>query len=296
MRRRILIGLAVAGLAAIAVVGVAVYRFLHTETVKIDDRFYVVLGGGGNTALLIGDDGVLVVDTKFARPGRQLAATIAGITDKPVKVIINTHYHSDHTHGNPNYPAGTDVIAQRCTRAHLIDLDKNFWEIEPAWSRLPTDLLDDEKDLRFGDETVRIIHPGRGHTDGDVIVYFPQRRILHTGDLFLHNLYPFIDHRGGGSAHDWAATLDRVLAIADARQYIPGHGPLSTRADVLRFQSYLRTLWSQVEPQARQGKALGALTVDLHAFDDFSAIPFLTSRDRDIKWAYEEAQAMNKQP
>ncbi|HXQ21962.1 MAG TPA: MBL fold metallo-hydrolase, partial [Candidatus Acidoferrales bacterium] len=219
-----------------------------------------------------------------------LARIIQSITDKPVKVIINTHYHSDHTHGNPNYPPGTDVIAQRRTRAHLLALDKSFWEVEPAWSLLPNDLLDDEKELRFGDETIRIIHPGRGHTDGDVVVYFTKRHILHTGDLFIHDMYPFIDLRAGGSGREWPATLDRVLAIDDVTQYIPGHGPLSTRADVVRFQSYLRSVDAQVEGMVRSGKSLADIkaAVDLHAYDDFRGMPFFTSRAKNVEWVYQE--------
>jgi cyclase len=290
MLRRILIAAGIVVLVAAGFVGYQFFRFLRTETIKIDDRFYVVLGGGGNTAVLIGDDGVLVVDTKFLRPGRTLAAIIKSLTDKPVTVIINTHYHSDHTHGNPNYRRGTDVIAQRRTREHLLALDKDFWEVEPAWSLLPADLVDDQRDVQFGDETVRIVHPGRGHTDGDVVVYFTKRRILHTGDLFIHDMYPFIDLRGGGSGREWPATLDRVLGVGDVSQYIPGHGPLSTRADVVRFQSYLRSLLSQVQEQVSQGKSLAETqrVVDLHPYDDFRGLPFFTSRAKNVQWVYEE--------
>ena len=293
MLRRILIAVAVVILAAAGFVGYQVYRFFRTETIKIDDRFYVVFGGGGNTAILIADDGVLVVDTKFMSPGRALPAIIRSITPKPVRVIINTHYHSDHTHGNPHYPPGTDVIAQRRTRAHLLQLDKDFWESEPAWSLMPADLVDDERTLSFGDEEVRIVHPGRGHTDGDVVVYFPKRRILHTGDLFLHAQYPFIDLRGGGSGREWPATLDTVLAIGDVDRYIPGHGPLSTRADVLRFQGYLRSLGTQVTAMAGEGRGLRQIqaAVDLHDYDDFHGMPFFTSQAKDVQWMYEELTA-----
>ena len=287
---RILVALGVLVLVAAGFVGYQFYRFERTETVKLDDHFYVVLGGGGNTALLIGDDGVLVVDTKLWRPGRRLAAIIKSITEKPVKVIINTHYHSDHTHGNPNYAAGTEVIAQRRTRQHLIELDKDFWEVEPNWSVLPTELVDDEKELHFGDETIRVIHPGRGHTDGDVVVYFTRRHIVHTGDLFVRDMYPRIDLPGGGSGRAWPATLDRVLAIDDVAQYIPGHGALSSRADVIRLQSYLRSLVSQVQQQIAQGNSLAQIqaAVDLHAYDDFHGIPFFTSQARDVVWVYQE--------
>lgn len=295
MWRRFLMGFGLLAFAAVIVASNQLYRSIRSEAVKIDDRFYVILGGGGNTAVLIGDHGVLVVDTKFARSGRELAKTIAEISDKPVKVIINTHYHSDHTHGNLNY-AGVDVMAHRRTRAHLLERDKQFWEVEPAWSALPGDLVDDEKEIQFGDETVRIMHPGRGHTDGDVVVYFTKRHILHTGDLFLHAIYPSMDRAAGGSTREWIGTLDRVLALSDAQQYIPGHGPLSTRADVVRFQSYLRSLWSQVEAQVAQHKSLPEVrsAVELREYDDFRSIPFFTSRRRNIQWVYEEATA--KQP
>jgi glyoxylase-like metal-dependent hydrolase (beta-lactamase superfamily II) len=296
MVRRLLIGLTGVVLMAAGFVGFQYYRFVRTETIKVDDRFYVVLGGGGNSTILIADDGVLVVDTKFWRPGRQLPGVIRAITDKPVKVIINTHYHADHTHGNPNYPPGTTVIAHRHTREHLLALDKDFWEVEPAWSRLPSELLDEERVLQFGDETIHIVHPGRGHTDGDVVVYFAKRHILATGDLFFNGRYPRIDLRGGGSGREWPATLDKVLAVGEAAQYVPGHGPLADRATLVRFQSYLRSLVTQVEERAAQGRSLEEIqhAVDLHEYDDFVSMPFLTSRDRNIEWVYEEVTGKKK--
>lgn len=290
MARRLLIGFAFVLLLVAGFVGYRFYQFLRTETVKIDDRFYVVLGGGGNTAVLIGDDGVLVVDPKFWSPSRRLAQLIRTLTDKPVTVIVNTHYHSDHTHGNANYTAGADVIAHRRTRANALARDGRFWEVEPAWSTLPNDLVDDDKELQFGDESIRIIHPGRGHTDGDVVVYFTKRRLLHTGDFFLHQLYPFIDRRAGGTAREWVASLDKVLALTPVERYIPGHGPLSTRADVERFQAYLRSLVSQVEAGVGRGESLAEVqaAVDLRAYGDFQGILFFTSPARNIQWVYEE--------
>jgi cyclase len=293
--RRLLIGLGALLLIVLAPVGYVYYRFLRTQTVAIDEHFFVVLGGGGNTAVLIGDDGVLVVDTKFARPGRELAAAVASTTDKPVKVIINTHYHFDHTHGNVNYPRGADVVAQRRTRAHMIQLDKRFWEYEPAWSMLPADLVDDQKEIRFGDETVRILYPGRGHTDGDVVVHFVTRGIVHTGDLFVRDMYPYVDLAGGGSAVRWPATLDAVLAIPGVTQYIPGHGSLSGRADVERFQRYLRSLVTQVQERAARGQSLEEIQreVDLREFP-FQGVPFFTTQERNVEWVYEEITRKQK--
>ena len=290
MARRILMGFGVLLLLVFGVVGVRFWRFLQTETVKIDDRFYVVTGGGGNTAVLIGDDGVLVVDPKFWSPGRRLPTIIRSLTAKPVTTIINTHYHADHTHGNANYPAGAEVIAHRRTRAHLLARDGGFWEVEPAWSSLPNAQLDDERQLQFGEESIRVIHPGRGHTDGDVVVYFSRRRVLHTGDLFVHGIYPVVDRRAGGTAREWVESLDRVLGLGDTERYIPGHGSLATRADVERFRDYLRDLVSQVERAVSHGASLAEVqrAVDLGAFADFQGLPFLNLQAQNVRWVYEE--------
>jgi cyclase len=282
-----------AALTLFAAIGWAGYQFhlrQRTDTVKLDDGLYVVLGGGGNSAVLIGDDGVLVVDPKSLAPGRRLARFIRSLTSKPVAVIIDTDYHADHTHGNVNYPAPVDVVAQRRTRAHCIALDKDYWEVEPAWSHLPADLVDGEKDLRFGDEFVRVIHPGRGHTDGDVVVDFSRHHLLLTGDLFVRGLYPYVDRRAGGSVRRWPATLDAVLAVGGVTRYVPGNGPVSARADVVRFQRYLRTLVAQVQAQVAIGRSLAQTeaAVDLRGYDDWRDVPFLTSRVKNIASAYAE--------
>jgi len=292
MARRILMGFAVLLLLVIGAAGYRFYRFLQTETVKIDDRFYVVLGAGGNTAVLIGDDGVLLVDPKFWSPSRRLRRIVRSLTAKPVTTIINTHYHADHTHGNANYPPRVEVIAHRRTRTHLLAQDGGFWDVEPAWSTLPNRLVDDESEINFGDESIRIMHPGRGHTDGDVVVYFGKRRMLHMGDLFVHGMYPVIDRHAGGTARGWIDSLDRVLSLTDVERYIPGHGTLASRTDVERFRDYLCRLVSQVERAAWRGASLAEVqrAVDLHAYDDFQGLPFLNARAQNVRWVYEELQ------
>ncbi|MCK6556781.1 MBL fold metallo-hydrolase [Candidatus Binatia bacterium] len=277
-------------LATLGYAGWRVHDYFRTETVRIDDRLALILGGGGNTAVLVCDDGVLVVDTKLMRPGRGLADQIRTLTNKPVRTIVNTHYHLDHTHGNVNYPPGTNVMAHRRTRTHLVKLDRGFWEFGPAWELLPKDLVEDRADLRCGDETVRILHLGRGHTDGDVVVHLVGRGVILTGDLFLRNQYPSIDRRGGGSGVDWPETLDRLLAIPNVRDYVPGHGGVATRDDVIRFQSYLRSVVTQVREGVRRNESLPAIAsgIDLQAFDDFNGIPFLRSPADNVRAVYEE--------
>jgi len=290
MLRRILLATGLVVLAALGYVGWRVYDYFRTETVRIDERFSVILGGGGNTAVLVCDDGVLVVDTKFMRPGRRLADEIRTLTDKPVRTIINTHYHSDHTHGNITYPVGTTVMAQRRTRTHLVQHDRSFWEFGPAWELLPKELVDEQAEIRCGDETVRILHLGPGHTDGDVVVQLVNRGVLVAGDLFLQNQYPFIDRKGGGSGVAWPDTLERMLAIDGIRTYVPGHGRLATRDDVVRFQSYLRSLVTQVRAAVERREGLDTVrsSIDLSAFDDFTGIPFLKSPAENVRAVYEE--------
>ena len=290
MLRRLALAIGLVVLGVLGYVGWQVYDYFRTETVRIDDRLSIVLGGGGNTAVLVCDDGVLVVDTKFMRPGRNLAGEIRSFTDKPVRTIINTHYHSDHTHGNVNYPVGTTVVAQRRTRRHLVKLDRGFWEFGPAWELLPKDLVDEHTELRCGDETVRVLYLGRGHTDGDVVVHLVNRGVLVAGDLFLKNQYPLIDRGGGGSGLAWPDTLDRLLAIDGISTYVPGHGGLATRDDVVRFQSYLRSLVTQVRDAAQRDDSLDAVRarIDLTAFDDFTGIPFIKSPRQNVRAVYEE--------
>ncbi len=289
----------IAAVVATLVVGLlgatvfAYFKFQQTSTETIDEHFYAVWGGGGNSTILLAEAGALVVDTKFLRPGWRLASTVQALAHKPVKVIINTHYHRDHTHGNSNYERGTQVIAQRRTRAHLIEFDKRFWEVGPAWSLLPQDLVDEAKELAWGDETIRILYLGRGHTDGDVVVHFVKRRLLQTGDLFVNGVYPRIDRKGGGSVREWLATLDRILAIEDVERYIPGHGPMAEREQVERFRGYLQSLVDQVQALAKEGKSLQEVEarVDLSDYDDWRGIPFFTSRAKNIASVYEELKS-----
>jgi len=290
MMRRLAVAAAALAVLAVVATAIAYYQFQRTEIQRLDERFHVMLGGGGNSSILMADDGVLLVDTKFLRPGWRLASTVQSLTGKPVKAIINTHYHRDHTHGNLNYPVGTKVIAQRRTREHLIRLDKRFWEVEPAWSLLPQELIDDASELDWGDEHLRVLYLGRGHTDGDVVVHFTKRRLLQTGDLFVNGLYPRIDLKGGGSARAWLDTLDKILAVDGVDRYIPGHGAVAQRTEVERFRSYLQSLVEQVDQLTAAGKSLAEIDdlVDLHDFDDLRGVPFLTSRSANIASVYEE--------
>ena len=159
---------------------------------------------------------------------------------------------------------------------------------------MPDVTFDDEQVLEIGGKTIRLLHLGRGHTDGDLVVLFEDDRVLHTGDLFFNRRFPNIDLEAGGSIPDWIATLDRMVAL-DFDRVIPGHGSLSDRAGILGFRAFLRELWSIGRDAAREGLSLEETleVAELGTAADYRAIyvPFVVNLDRDfvVRRAWEQA-------
>ncbi len=222
--RRILIGLVAALIALAAVGGIYIYqRATWLDPVRVTDDVHMIHGLGGNVGVLGTERGTVIVDTMtFRMQGeriRQLAEELGG---GPVQAVINTHYHLDHTHGNPAFPAGMRVIATERTLELLRELDGDYWQGAAA-ELLPNETFAADHELRVGGKTIRSYYLGRGHTDGDLVVLFVEDRVLHTGDLMFNGRYPNIDLEAGGSVREWSATLDRVLEL-DCDAVIPGPG------------------------------------------------------------------------
>lgn len=292
MIRKILMGLGVLALVLIGIVGWGWWKAGQLEVQKVTDNLYMMSGVGGNVGVLVTDEGVAVVDTMtFVRQGDAIRARIREITDQPVVAVINTHYHLDHTHGNPAFEPGTKVVSTAKTLEHLKQRDADYWSESPAKDLLPNDTFEGERELVLGGRAIRLFHPGRGHTDGDLIAEFVSERTIHTGDLYSNGVFPNIDLEAGGSVQQWDATLGNVLA-RDFDRVIPGHGPLSDRAGVARFQEFLRTLWAQTVEIVQRGGSLeeAERDVDLSRFD-LTPIWFVPSLNREfvIGRAYEEA-------
>ena len=282
----------------IALAGMLVI-YLYNRVTLLDhealtDSVHVIYGVGGNVAVLRTQRGAVIVDTMTlpiqGRRIRELAESIGG---GPTQAVVNTHYHADHTHGNPAWPAGTPIVATERTRAYLERFDPAFWEGSAAGSA-PNDLFTDRRDLRIGDKTVRSLYLGRGHTGGDLVVLFVEDRVLHTGDLFFNRLYPNIDLEAGGSVQQWAETLDRVLVL-DFDRVIPGHGPVTDRAGLLEFQRFIAELAEFASESAAAEMSLEETlaAADLEHDEAFAemSLPFLFKFDRDfaIRRAWEEA-------
>ncbi|GIW41290.1 MAG: hypothetical protein KatS3mg076_1867 [Candidatus Binatia bacterium] len=280
--------------AILAVAGWAWWRAGHVELEKVRDHVYMVRGIGGNVAILDTPQGFVVVDTMtFVRQGRAIRKKLREIADRPVVAILNTHYHLDHTHGNPAFVPGTKVVSTKRTLEHLRTLDADYWAEPPASELLPNDTFETVHVLQLGGKTVRSAHLGRGHTDGDLVALFVEDRVLVAGDLFFHGHYPNIDLEAGGSVREWVATLDRVLEL-DFDAVIPGHGPPSDREGLRRFQEFLRSLWTQTEEVVRGGGTLedAIAKVDLERFGlrPLWFAPYL-NRKFVIRRAFEEASS-----
>jgi len=292
---RFLRRLGLVALIGLAALGGCVYnRLTHNGYERITEDTFLIRGFGGNVGALRTDAGTVIVDSMtLPMQGRRIRALAEKLTGQPVRIVISTHYHPDHTHGNPAFDAGTEFVSTAQTRANLLVRDAKFWTGENAHA-LPKTTFDHEHEIKLGGKTIRLIHPGRGHTDGDLVVLFVEDRVLHTGDLFVNQHYPNIDLESGGSIEQWIDTLDRVVAL-DVDDVIPGHGMLADMKEVRAFQQYLRDLWAIGKDAAERGLSLEQTleSADLSAYADYEtmSIPFIIRLDRDfnVTRAWEEA-------
>jgi glyoxylase-like metal-dependent hydrolase (beta-lactamase superfamily II) len=291
--RRFLLGL----LVVFALGGGALWwRIGELDHVQLTDAVHVYSGVGGNVGVLVTPEGVAVVDTMtFVRQGEAIREKIRGLTAQPVVTVLNTHYHMDHTHGNPAFPLGTKVVSTTKTLEHLHELDADYWKDHPAKDLLPNETFDGPtKEITLGGKTIRSYYFGRGHTDGDMVVLFVEDRVVHTGDLFSNGYYPNIDLEAGGSVRQWAATLDKVLALP-FDHVIPGHGPTATRKSLERFREFMASLWTQtVAIRDRGGSVEDA--IKLVKLEEFGLGPlwFAPNLNRGfvIRRAWEEADTL----
>jgi len=216
-------------------------RSLSVESLSKD--VHVIRGVGGNTTVLNTDEGAVVIDSMtFKMQGSLLKEKVKELTGKEVALLINTHYHLDHTHGNPGFSSDIQIVSTARTLSHLKTLDAQSWQGDDAKS-LPNDTFTDRRRFSFGNKTVTLIHPGRGHTDGDLIVHLEEDKTLVMGDLFFNKHYPNIDLEAGGSVQAWPTTIDNSLKLS-FDTVIPGHGDTSDRNGLIDFQNMMKQLAS----------------------------------------------------
>jgi cyclase len=215
---------------------------------KVKEDLYNIEGDGGNVAALVSNEGIILVDDKYDRDHDAIISKIKSVTDQPVKYVLTTHHHSDHSGGNAKFLPTALVISTVNARTNILEHKQpNANDVVPAAM-----VFTDETAVFLGGKEARARYFGRGHTNGDAIVYFPALRTIHTGDLMAGNT-PLIDYRGGGSATDWTKTLDAALKL-DFDTVIPGHGKVTNKAGLLAYRDNVEKLRNRVSGLIREGK------------------------------------------
>jgi len=239
-------------------------RFAKVEikTTKLADNVYMLEGEGGNIGVSAGDDGVLLIDDQFGPLTERILAAIRSISDKPVRFVVNTHWHYDHTSGNENFArAGAVIVAHENVRKRLAVVQsieffkKPYGPMPPAG--LPALTFTDTMTFQMNGEEATAFHAPNAHTDGDAIVHLRKANVVHMGDIYFAGIYPFIDYGTGGSVKGMIAAAERGLALADdATKIIPGHGPLSNRKELKDYRDMLATVSARIEKMMEAGKSL----------------------------------------
>jgi len=216
---------------------------------KVTDNLYVIIGNGGNVAAMPTSEGVILVDDKFDRDHAAILAKVKSVTSQPIKYILSTHHHSDHSGGNTKFSSTVEIISTANARANIVSHKQS----NAAPNMVPARVVFTEETAVFlGGKEVRARYFGRGHTNGDAIVYFPALRTLHTGDLMAGKT-PLIDYPGGGSVVEWTKTLDAAMKL-DFDTVIPGHGPVTDKAGLLAYRNNVEKLRNRAAGLIREGK------------------------------------------
>lgn len=257
---------AVAGLGCAATphsVSAQNFDAVQIAVVPVTESIYMLQGSGGNIGVIVGEDGTFIVDDQYAPLTDKIVAAIASISDEPVDFVINTHWHFDHTGGNENFGRMGAVIVshensrRRMTTDQLVEL---FDTEQSAYSPegLPKITFDASVRFHLNGETIDVFYVGPAHTDGDAVVYFRDANVMHTGDVFVRYGLPFIDQPNGGSVNGIIDAVTEIASRTDAETvFIPGHGPLSNRDDLMVFRDMLATIRGRV-----QGGVDGGLSFD----------------------------------
>ncbi len=262
--------LAAALAAALALAGPAAaqqdFSKVEVKAEKLADTVWMLTGAGGNLGLSAGEDAVFLVDDQYAPLTEKIVAAIAQVSPKPVRFVLNTHWHGDHVGGNEKLGrAGAVIVAHDNTRKRLST--EQFLEMWRATVKplpkagLPVVTFSQDTTFHLNGEAIRAFHVPRAHTDGDVVVHFTGSDVIHMGDVF----------GSGGTVDGMVAAVDRALALAGPKtRVIPGHGPLATRDDLAAYREMLATIGSRIKAMIREGKKLEEI-VDANPTADFDA-------------------------
>lgn len=265
------------------------------ETIKISDSLYMLEGPGGNIGVSVGEDGVFMIDDKFAPLSEKIQEAVSKISGKPIEFVFNTHWHFDHTGGNENFgKSGSTIVAHHNVRERMSSdqIMKAFNREVPAAPpvALPVITFDQGMTFYFNNDEIRVVHVPRGHTDGDALLHFVNGNVIHTGDLVFNGSYPFIDTQSGGTLAGVIAAAELIISMSDDKtRIIPGHGKLATVADIREYHEMLTTVRDRLRVYLEEGLSLMAISTrdPLEDFNEKWGQGFMTP-DVWLKIIYED--------
>jgi cyclase len=259
------------------------------EIEKVNDRLYMITGGGGNTAAFITDNGVVLVDTKLSGWGQAIMDKVKSVTNKPITTIINTHTHGDHNGSNEFFGASVEFVAQENTKTNMEKMDA-FKGDKSVF--IPKKTFKDKLTLGKGNDQIDLYYFGPAHTNGDAWVVFRALRVMHSGDAFAGKTTPIIDANNGGSAVEYGKTLAKAASgIKNVDTIITGHSPRMTPADLKQYAAFNDSFVSWVRDEIKAGKTVDAAAAEYKVpaqYNGYTVSTFLGGIKNNIQIAYNE--------
>ena len=257
-----LLGLGIASISSLTHAQDIDFESVEIETVPVTEDIYMLTGEGGNIGVSTGEDGVLLIDDQYAPLTDKITAAVDAIAEQPIRFLLNTHWHFDHTGGNENLgESGVVIVAhdEVYTRMSTDQFVEAFQREVPASppAALPKITYNDTLTFHLNGQTINGFHVKPAHTDGDTVIHFPDADVIHTGDVYFNSMYPFIDISSGGSVVGMLEATEKILALAgDDTKIIPGHGALSNRSELEAYQQMLMDVKTTAEEAIAQGLTL----------------------------------------
>jgi Zn-dependent hydrolases, including glyoxylases len=271
MVKKILLGLAAVIILIVAGFFIFIYplyrSFLKTETVQFDSSLTIVLGGGGNSGILVTDSAVVVIDTKMSKSAVALSKLVKEKAGKNKIIVINTHYHSDHINGNNLYK-GSEII--------IGNYEKDFLQKNVAPELFPNTFVKDSLILALGKDTLLLYNLGQAHTFCDMVVYLKGRKLLFSGDLIFEKMNPVLKKESGADIDKWIKVLDNILA-RDIKTIVPGHGKIGGKEIAVSLKQYFEDMKIAASDPAKEAELKAK-------YSAWFNMPFMASPDKTIQY------------
>ncbi|NNC63164.1 MAG: MBL fold metallo-hydrolase [Gammaproteobacteria bacterium] len=275
------------------------YEAVEFGMTHVAGRVHMLSGAGGNIGVFTGDDGVFLVDGQFAPLTERIVAEVAQLSDDPIRFLINTHFHGDHTGSNANFArAGARIIAHDNTRRilsgpHYIEMiQTRFQAFGP--NALPSITFESSMSFNLSGERIDVIHAPPSHTNGDSVIFFRESNVLHMGDIYRSRGQPIFDRNNGGSYEGLIRASDFVLnLINEDTLIVPGHGQISTRADLQEVRNIMATVRDRIQAGIEAGQS----EAEIVASDPSRGFPWRDGRltiDETVRWIHTELAAKSR--